>query len=278
VRRVVTGRRNAPSPYNQTWGIEFESYKEYAPGDDFRYLDWNVVGRLDQFVVKTFTARGDPLSPVLDTSASMGAPAVDHKFAFATDLVAALSYVVLTNNDTLRVVALSSPRRVTARSCPCHSCPRSQFCGSPVPRPLTPTGKTYLREAVRAYIDQTKEPGVAMVVSDFLTEPPQYKEALALLKARGYEVKALHVLAQPSSHRHTSSVAANCMTWKTQRALDHPHQANLQRYQKALQAHLDAVQQFCHRHEILYARASTASSLPMLVTEELTRAGLLAFR
>ena len=55
-------------------------------------------------------------------------------------------------------------------------------------------------------------------------------------------------------------------------------QANLQRYQQALQAHLDAVQQFCHRHEILYARVSTASSLPMLVTEELTRAGLLAFR
>src|SRR5919197_6231063 len=83
---------------SQVWGIEFESYKEYAPGDDFRYLDWNIVGRLDQLVVKTFTAtREIPFHLLLDTSASMGAPAVDHKFAFTTDLVAALIYVVITN-------------------------------------------------------------------------------------------------------------------------------------------------------------------------------------
>ena len=283
--RAARGHRPGETPLPRTsqgWGVEFESYKEYAPGDDFRYLDWNVVGRLDQFVVKTFTAtREIPFHLFLDTSASMGAPAVDHKFAFATDLVAALSYVVLTNNDTLRVVALSSPEKGHRPFLPLpflrH---RSQFLRvPPFLAALTPTGKTYLREAVRAYIDQTKEPGVAMVVSDFLTEPSQYKEALALLKARGYEVKALQVLgaaelapARLFRRGKLYDVEDHSERWITLT------QANLQRYQTALQAHLDAVQQFCHRHEILYARASTASSLPLLVTEELTRAGLLAFR
>src|SRR5262249_18953955 len=110
--RTARGHRPGETPIlrtSQPWGIEFESYKDYAPGDDFRYVDWNAVGRLDQLLVKTFTAEREiPFHLLLDTSASMRAPAVDQKFAFTTDLVAALSYVVLINNDTLRLVALSS--------------------------------------------------------------------------------------------------------------------------------------------------------------------------
>jgi hypothetical protein len=55
-------------------------------------------------------------------------------------------------------------------------------------------------------------------------------------------------------------------------------QANLRRYQEALQAHLEAVQQFCRRHEILYIRAVTGSNIVTLITEEFTRAGLLSLR
>ena len=94
----------------QLWGIEFESYKDYAPGDDFRYVDWNAVGRLDQLLVKTFTAEREiPYHIFLDTSASMGAPSIDQKFMFAADLAASLSYIVLLNNDALRIAALTSP-------------------------------------------------------------------------------------------------------------------------------------------------------------------------
>lgn len=283
--RAARGHRPGETPIprsSQPWGIEFESYKEYAPGDDFRYVDWNAVGRLDQLLTKTFTAEREiPFHVFLDTSASMGAPTVDHKFAFAIDLVAALSYVVLTNNNTLRVIALSSPE--TGQR-PFLSLPflrhRSQFLRVlPFLETLAPKGKTYLREAVRAYIEQTKEPGVAMIISDFLTEPPQYEEALTLLRARGYEVKALQVLGatELSPERlfrrgKLHDVEDHSERWVTLTP------ANLQRYKEVLQAHLDAVQQFCHRHQILYVRASTGSGLALLVTEELTRAGLLTFR
>lgn len=267
---------------NQLWGIEFESYKDYAPGDDFRYVDWNAVGRLDQLLVKTFIAEREiPFHVFLDTSASMGAPTVDQKFAFATDVVAALSYVVLINNDTLRVVALASPEK---NQLPFASLPflrhRSQFQRVlPFLETLTPAGKTYLREAVRAYIEQTKEPGVAVVISDFLTERLQYEEALAFLKARGYEVKAVHILGatelDPSRlfrRGKLHDVEDHGERWITL------SQANLKRYLEVLQAHLDAIQQFCHRHQIVYARASTSASLATVMTEDLPRAGLLALR
>jgi len=283
--RAARGHRPGETPIpriSQPWGIEFESYKEYAPGDDFRYVDWNVVGRLEQLLVKTFTAEREiPFHVFLDTSASMGAPTIDHKFAFAADLVAAFSYVVLINNDTLRVVALSSPekgqRPFLALSSLRH---RSQFLRvPPFLERLTAAGKTYLRESVRAYIEQTKEPGVAVLVSDFLTEPPQYEEALVLLKARGYEVKAVHVLGaaelEPSRlfrRGKLYDVEDQSERWISLTP------ANLRRYQDALQAHVGAVQGFCHRHQILYTRVSTASSLIAVMTEEFPRAGLLTLR
>lgn len=283
--RTARGLRPGETPIprtNQAWGIEFEAYKDYTPGDDFRYIDWNALGRLDQLMVKTFTAEREiPFHLFLDTSASMGAPAVDHKFTLATDLIEALSYIVLVNNDTLRIIALTSPDKG-----------RRPFLATPSFRhhgrffhalsflsALTPQGKTYLRESVRAYADQTKEPGVAIVVSDFLTERPQYEEPLLLLRARGYEVKAMQVLGgtELSPERlfrrgKLYDVEDHSERWITLT------QTHLRQYQQALQAHVEALQQFCHRYQILYAQVSTERNMDHILTKDLTRAGLLAFR
>jgi len=266
----------------QPWGIEFESYKDYAPGDDFRYVDWNAVGRLDHLLVKTFTAEREiPYHIFLDTSASMGAPAIDQKFTFATDLAASLSYIVLLNNDTLRIVGLTAPERG-----------QRPFVLMPVIRhrghflrvvsfleSLQAAGKTYLREAIRAYVEQSREPGVAIIISDFLMEPSQYEEAFILLRMRGYEVKALHVVgaAELDPQRlfrrgKLFDVENHTERWVTL------SQANLQRYLEAQQAHFTALQQFCHRYHVLYTRLSTANSIAAVMTEDLPKTGFLSLR
>lgn len=283
--RAARGLRPGETPIprtSQAWGIEFESYKDYAPGDDFRYLDWNALGRLDQLVVKTFTAEREiPYHLFVDTSASMGVPTIDHKFTFATDLIEALSYIVLANNDTLRIIALTAPekgqRPFLVTPAFRHHARFSRI--PPFLAALTPAGKTYLRESVRAYANQTKEPGVAIIVSDFLVEPPQYEEPLLLLRARGYEVKALQVLGATElsptrlfRRGKLYDVEEHGERWVT---LTHAH---LQQYQTALHHHLSALQQFCHRHHILYSCVSTDQHPAKVITEEFTRAGLLAFR
>jgi uncharacterized protein (DUF58 family) len=285
--RIRTARGHRPGETlipraTQAWGVEFESYKEYVPGDDFRYVDWNAVGRLDQLMVRTFTAEREiPVHLFLDTSASMGAPVVDQKFTFATDLVSALGYIVLNNNDPLHVVALAAPK---SGQLPFRPAPllrhRSQFARLPgFLQTLAPTGRTYLRETVRAYIEQTREPGVAAVVSDFLVEPAQYEGALTLLQARGYEVRAIHIIgaAELAPERFFRrgklyDVEEHGERWVS---LSPTH---LHQYQEALQAHLDALQQFCHRHQVLYSRATTDTPLAQIMTEQFTQVGFLAFR
>ncbi len=285
--RIRTARGHRPGETliprsTQAWGVEFESYKDYVPGDDFRYVDWNAVGRLDHLVVRTFTAEREiPVHLFLDTSASMGAPAMDQKFTFATDLVSALGYVVLNNNDPLRLVALTTPK---SGHQPFRLAPRlrhrSQFSRLPgFLHTLVPGGKTYLRETVRAYIEQTREPGVATLVSDFLVEPAQYEGALTLLQARGYEVRAVHIVgaAELAPERLFRQGTLYDVEEQKERWVS-LSRAHLQQYQEALQKHLDALQQFCHRHQILYARVTTDTPLAHIMTEQFTKAGLLAFR
>jgi uncharacterized protein (DUF58 family) len=54
-RRIVEGYVSGlhRSPYHG-FSIEFAEHREYAPGDDLRYLDWKVFARTDKFYLKQF--------------------------------------------------------------------------------------------------------------------------------------------------------------------------------------------------------------------------------
>ena len=41
------------SPY-RGFSNEFAEHREYAPGDDLRYVDWKVFGKSDRFYLKQF--------------------------------------------------------------------------------------------------------------------------------------------------------------------------------------------------------------------------------
>jgi len=58
-------------------GIEFADHRRYAFGDDFRYIDWNVYGRIDRLLLRLFEEEEDlHIYLLLDCSRSMqtGAP------------------------------------------------------------------------------------------------------------------------------------------------------------------------------------------------------------
>src|SRR5512140_74951 len=84
--------------------VEFADYRDYAHGDDFRYLDWNLYGRLDRLFVKLYEEERElPVRVFLDASESMtfGEPV---KFDFARQIAAAVGYVGLAGFDRVTVV------------------------------------------------------------------------------------------------------------------------------------------------------------------------------
>lgn len=53
-------------------GIDFNGVREYLPGDDVRFIDWNVTARMDKPFVKTFEEEKElPVFLVIDQSLSM---------------------------------------------------------------------------------------------------------------------------------------------------------------------------------------------------------------
>jgi hypothetical protein len=267
---------------SQSSGIEFEAYKEYAPGDDFRHVDWNAVGRLDQVMVRTFTAEREvPVHLFLDASASMGVPAVDRKFDFAKALVASLAYIVLARGNAFRLVVL---REAKAGALPFFASDLLRHEGRfarlrPVLEGLRPAGRTMLGAGVRAYAARTHDLGVAIVVSDFHVAAPEYEDAIGYLAARGYEVKAVQVLGAAESHPERLfrrgklyDVEGGGERWITLT------EDNLRCYREALAAHIGAVRDFCHRRLIVHAVASTENGLEGTVARELPQTGLLRRR
>ena len=86
--------------YSDAVGNYFKPAEVHAkPGDEIRYIDWNVYARHGILFVKEFTAEENiHVSVLLDTSKSME---FGGKFEAAKEVAAALGYIGLANYDTL---------------------------------------------------------------------------------------------------------------------------------------------------------------------------------
>src|SRR5512138_2762198 len=85
--------------------LEFADYRNYAPGDDLRRLDWKVYDRLDRPFLKLFEEEEDlAVHVLLDGSASMDwGEGEQNKFRFAVKLAASMGVMALATGDTLTV-------------------------------------------------------------------------------------------------------------------------------------------------------------------------------
>ena len=93
-RGRVKGERKSP---RKGMSVEFSDYRPYGVGDDLRYVDWNIYGRLDRLYLKLFVDEEDLcLHVLLDASASMGF-GEPTKLEYGAKLPLALGFVGLVN-------------------------------------------------------------------------------------------------------------------------------------------------------------------------------------
>lgn len=276
-RHVGTRPGNTPVPHGtQPNGLELANHKLYSPGDDLRYCDWNAFGRLDQLMVKTFRAEREAVLHVLiDTSASMGAPAADGKLAFATALAASLAYISLRQQDPVQIAAIGADGAVGPVSPPFRHLRRlpniAAFLGA-----LHPSGPTALDVGIAAYTRRLPRPGLAVVLSDFLVPPLIYQTALETLRARGCGVAALRVLGPHERAARDLPRRVRLRDSETGREriidLTERHRA---RYAAALEQHLAELKRWCEARAITFATADTAQGLEACMFSDLPRAGLV---
>ena len=87
--------------------VEFADYRQYAAGDDLRFIDWNVYARLDRLFMKIFLEEEElTVGIAIDASASMeyGNP---NKFDFARRLAMSLGYIALSSHNRASLFSFS---------------------------------------------------------------------------------------------------------------------------------------------------------------------------
>ena len=119
-RRFLGSRPGGHVSLRRGAGLEFAEYRRYSPGDDLRYIDWNLYARTDRLYIKQFQEEEDLYTSLfLDGSASMAYPAQDGKSEAARDIILSLAHVVLASNDAVKLSLLgadTTPQR-PRRSC-----------------------------------------------------------------------------------------------------------------------------------------------------------------
>src|SRR4029434_136419 len=91
---------------------EFCDYRDYTPGDDVRFVDWNIFARIERPYLKQFHHEEElHVAIILDASNSM---LFEEKFTLARRSAAALGVVGLRGNEkvSVTIVGQSSPRRL----------------------------------------------------------------------------------------------------------------------------------------------------------------------
>jgi uncharacterized protein (DUF58 family) len=166
---------------------EFSDFREYAPGDDIRRIDWNAYARFDRLFLKLFTEeRETVLTVLLDTSRSM---ALEGKWETAVKAAETLVYLALAGGDRARIVLLSEKIRESAVWSGRAAFPRA----AAFLRDAMPDGKLLLNRTLPR-IPFPGGKGIAAVISDFLSEDG-FDKGFAALKFRGQTPMIAQVLS-----------------------------------------------------------------------------------
>jgi uncharacterized protein (DUF58 family) len=199
----LQGERRSPK---RGQSVEFADFRPYAPGDDFRRIDWNAYARLERFFLKLFIEEEDLTVHILvDASRSMdwGQP---NKLQYALRTAGALGYIALAGLDRVTVTALATEgARGQENGRPAYWVPHRgkqhafalfQFLSG-----LQAEGAVDLQAALTRYA-QAHQAGPLILISDLLDSTPQPSDlptfqpsGLNALAARGFEVSVLHLLA-----------------------------------------------------------------------------------
>ncbi len=174
-------------------GVEFESHRDYRPGDDPRHLDTAVYARSRRLCVKEYRAETNlPLYLMLDRSGSMDvANTHSAKWAYAARCAAALGRLAIGAQDAVGLSLLSD--RVTD-----HRQPRTgrthfqNLLGSL--GAVTAGGAGKLSDALAEASAHCRRRGMVVVFSDFFDHPAETVTALTRMSAARHDVVAFQLL------------------------------------------------------------------------------------
>ncbi len=271
-RRVFRGRLLAQRRTKQLGGgIEFADHREYTPGDDLRYLDWNVYARYGDLLLKRFQEEEDlHVYLLLDISRSMdsGSP---NKFDYARRIAAALAYIALADLDRVCIMAYADR--------PLEVLPLTRGKDRVLSilnflENLKPAGTaTDLATVSKSLVNRAQRTGLVVIISD-LYDQQGFRGGVDILRHRRFEphVIQIHTLeeANPSL---LGDVELDEMETGQRRKIT-VTERKIKQYRQLFVEFLSSIETYCKTYSLSCTRSTTDLPFDELIMRMMRASGI----
>jgi uncharacterized protein (DUF58 family) len=270
-RRVFRGSLLAQRRTMQLGGgIEFAEHREYTPGDDFRYLDWNLYARHESLMLKRFQEEEDlHVYFLLDCSRSMefGTPP---KFDLARRVTAALAYIALADLDRIAVVAFASD--IVADFPLTRGKARILSLLNFLEQLPAQGTQTDLTRVVTGFVHRNQRRGLAIVISDMF-DSAGFERGLDMLRHRRYEPHVVQIHdpreADPDLLGDIELVDVETEAGRKVTVTER----NLRKYRKIFDEYQEAVRRYCRKYGLDCTQTTTEIPFDDLILRMMRSAG-----
>lgn len=248
---------------------EFSDYRDYVPGDDVRFVDWNIFARLNRPYLKLFHLEEEMhVLLLVDASASMG---FEGKLERAKQLAAAFGLMGLTGGERVSAYAFNARQGAPARFAPTSGRANLANMLRFIER-IESGGDAPVEHGIETCLKYHLGRGVAVVLSDFLTFG-DVGRAFNLLFSAGLETFGVQVLA-PAEINPDLTGDVRLVDCETEQTLDVSSANDLLGLYQEYREHLERrLADMCRRRGGRFMAVNSESPLDWVLFDQLRRKG-----
>lgn len=257
-----TGLNKSP---RHGFSVEFSEYRQYAQGDDPKYLDWKLFARTDRSYIRLFEDETNlRCYLVSDFSRSMEFGTLSYsKLDYARTIAASIAWLLNRQGDAVGLSIFDESVRllIPARYRPGQL--RRLLVGL---EHKTDGQDTQPAAALEQAAQRLSKRGLVVLISDMLADVNELREGLKLLRGRQHDVVVFQVL-DPAER--DLSIDGPKLFEDLESGLKiycDPEQARAD-FVKQMDIHNDRVQQVCEQLGVSLVRTYTDQPLELALSE-----------
>jgi len=247
---------------------EFAEYRPYVPGDDPRFVDWNVFARTERTYLKRYLGETNTALVILfDASNSMGygSPRGVTKIEYARFLGASLAYMALHQHDAVSLIVFDEKVR---RYIPPSTRPGQLLGVLHALEHATPSTRTDIEQPFEHFRQFHTKRSLVAVLSDFYFPANRLLKAVRPLCYHGNDVILFHVL-DPSELEPKFGDSTLLEDMETGERMEVAPEYAETEYRRLIQDHIDEIRREARGTGADYLMLNSAQPLDAALKEYL---------
>jgi uncharacterized protein (DUF58 family) len=247
---------------------EFAEYRPYVPGDDPRFVDWNVFARTERTYLKRYLGETNTALVILfDASNSMGFGSPRHvtKIEYARFLAASLAYMALHQHDAVSLILYDEKVR---RYIPPSTRPGQLHAVLHAVEYAEPAAQTNVEQPLEHFRQFHTKRSLVAVISDFYFQPERLLKAVRPLCYHGNDVILFHLL-DPAEIKPQFGDSTLLEDMETGERMEVAPEYAQNEYRRLIQSHIDEIRREARGTGADYLLLDTSQPLDAALKEYL---------